>query len=148
MITLELPQTVEENLMLGRWVEQRVPNSSFKDFVTMAFFSDTEGILAVVLYHNYRGTDIEVVFAADSPKWAQRDLLGMVINYPFGIGCHRMTALATKQNKKVRKMLTQMGFKQEGKLRRAAKDGGDFFIYGLLPGEFRLARKPPFRKVA
>ncbi len=148
MISLEIPKTDQENNLLCKWVEQRIPNAHFKNFTCMAFFDDTKGILAVVLYHNYRGTDIEVVFASDDKRWAQRDLLGMALRYPFTIGCHRITALATKQNKKVRKLLTQIGFKQEGKLRRAAKDKGDYFIYGLLPDEYRMGRKKQLKKAA
>ena len=148
MITLQLPKDPLENAMLGKWVEKRIPDSHFSGFITMAALDDTKGILAVVLYHNFRGTDIEMVLAADSTRWARRDFMEIVINYPFSIGCHRITALTTKGNRTTRKLLTRAGFKQEGKLRRAAKDGGDYFIYGLLPDEFRLGRKKQLRKAA
>ncbi len=148
MITIQLPKDAVENALLGKWVEARIPDAYYKDFVTMAAFSDTEGILAVVLYHNFKGTDIEMVLAADSTKWARRDFMRIVINYPFSIGCQRITALTTKGNKTTRKLLTWAGFKQEGKLRRATKAGGDYFIYGLLPDEFRLGSKKQLRKAA
>lgn len=140
MITLEFPQSPEENLALGAWVERRIPGTKFDNFQAMAFFEPGVGIKAVVLYHNYRQTDIEIVFAGDG-DWARRDLITAALNYPWTIGCNRITALARKDNKKVRKLLTQLGFKQEGKLRAANPDRTDLFVYGLLPTDYRLARK-------
>ena len=147
MITLELPKTEEENIALGQWIASRIPNFVPKNFVTMAFFKKGEGIKAGVLYHNYRVTDCEIVFAGDG-SWASRDAINLALRYPFTMGCHRITAIARKDNKKVRKLLTQLGFKQEGKLRKADVDKTDLFIYGLLEGEARLERKDRLRKVA
>lgn len=147
MITLELPKTPEENAALGQWVAKRIPNFVPEKFVSMAFFD--HGIKAAVLYHNYRLTDIEVVFAAEpGSRWATRDTINMALRYPFRIGCNRITAIVRKDNKKVRKLLEQLGFKQEGKLRKADIDKHDLFIYGLLESEARLERKEKLRKVA
>jgi RimJ/RimL family protein N-acetyltransferase len=149
MITLELPKTPEENEALGRWVADRIPNFTPSSFVAMAFFEKGVGIKAVVIYHNYRVTDCEVVFAAEPGSgWASRDLINVALRYPFTLGCNRLTAIARKDNKKVRKLLTQLGFKQEGKLRAADIDKHDLFIYGLLPNEARLERKEQLRKAA
>ena len=147
MITLELPKTKEENEALGQWVAKRVPDFIPSNFVAMAFFD--RGIKAVVLFHNYRITDCEVVFAAeDKSNWASRDAINMALRYPFKMGCNRLTAIARKDNKKVRKLLVQLGFKQEGKLRKADTDETDLFIYGLLQDEARFERKDKFRKAA
>ena len=142
MITLEIPQTVEENEMLGLWVAKRVSNFQPKNFTTMAFFERGVGIIAVALYQNFRGTDIELIFAAEpGSKWAQRDLMNMVLRYPFKqLGCNRITAIIRKDNKRARYLVQRIGFKQEGKVRRADVDGEDMFIYGLLPGENRFER--------
>ena len=149
VITLELPQSQEENLALGRWVERQIPGSQFNDFTTMAFFEKGKGVLAVALFHNFRETDRELVFAAvPKANWASRDLINMVLAWPFSVGCHRITCLARKDNKKVRKLLMQLGFKQEGKLRKADRDGSDVFIYGLLAHENKLARRTPVQRAA
>jgi RimJ/RimL family protein N-acetyltransferase len=149
MMTIELPKTAEENAALGLWVSQRIPNFKPNNFITMAFFEEGVGIAAVALYQNYRTSDIEIAFAAEpGTNWAQRDLINMVLRYPFTIGCHRVTAVARKDNKKVRKLLMQLGFKQEGKLRKADTDKQDLFIYGMLEGEARLERKEKLRKAA
>ena len=150
MITLEIPQDEETNQLLAKWVLQRVPLPGLTHFQCLAFFDPERGVQAVVMYHNYRKTDIEIVFACEpGGRWAHRDLMKMAINYPFDqLGCSRITALCRKDNKKVRKLMYQVGFKQEGKIRRADDDGADLFIYGLLPEEYRLGRKNTMRKAA
>lgn len=148
MITLEFPKTAEENIALGLWVAQRIPNFAPKNFQAIAFFEQGVGIAAVALFLNYRVTDMEVVFAADNRRWVRRDLITAVLNYPFSVGCHRLTAIIRKDNKKARKLVQQLGFKQEGKVRRADIDKHDMFIYGLLPEEYRFARKERLQKAA
>jgi RimJ/RimL family protein N-acetyltransferase len=141
MITLEFPQTPEENAALGLWVEQRV-EGKYRDFQAMAAFEKGFGIIAVVLFHNYRGTDIEIAFAAvPGKRWAYRSIMNPVFAYPFSIGCNRITAYVRKDNSLSRKLVGQLGFRQEGKLRRAYQDGTDALIYGLLPHEYRFQRK-------
>lgn len=145
---LEYPQTPEEQAGLIIWLQQRIPDITFgPQTKCIAFFEEGEGIKGVVAFYNYRGTGMEIAFAADG-AWARRDLMAQAMRYPFAIGCHRVSALARKDNKKVRKLLEQLGFKQEGKLRRAAEDGTDMFIYGLLEHEFRFWPKPKMRKAA
>lgn len=138
MIELAYPQTPEENLGLTKWLQDRIPDMAFGPQTRcIAFFEPGVGIKAVVAFYNYRGTGLEISFASDGP-WARRDLMAQAMRYPFAIGCHRVSALVRKDNKKVRKLLDQLGFKQEGKLRRAAEDGSDLFLYGLLEHEFRF----------
>jgi hypothetical protein len=117
MITLELPKTPEENAMLGLWAAKRIKNFAPKNFSTIAFFEKGVGIIAVALFHNYRVTDVELAFAAlpkTGHKWGQRDLINMVLRYPFDqLKCNRCTMIIRKDN---------------------------MFIYGLLPGENRYER--------
>jgi len=146
VITLEFPKSEAENLGLARWVSERIPNFTPSNFYTMAFFEKGVGIRGVVLYHNYRNTDIEIVFAGEG-NWAQRDLINMALRYPFTIGCRRITAICRKDNLAARKLVQRLGFRQEGKLRNAEPDGTDLFIYGLLNGENRLERNYDGQKV-
>lgn len=139
---IEYPQSQEENLALGLWVMERIPGFRTNNFRTLAFFEQNVGIKGVVLFQNYRETDIEIVFAAEpNSDWARRDLILEALSYPFRIGCHRVTAIVRKDNRKARKLVERLGFKQEGKLRKADTDGHDLFIYGLLADECKLARK-------
>jgi RimJ/RimL family protein N-acetyltransferase len=143
VITLETPQTPQENARLGLWMMQRIPNFGPKNFSTVACFEEGVGIIGCAMFHNYRTTDIEISVAVEpGTRWAQRDLINMVLRYPFDqLGCNRLTAIIRKDNKRARKMAQAIGFKQEGKLRAADVDGHDMFVYGLLPGENRFERK-------
>lgn len=150
MVRVEYPRTPEENQALAQWVAQRVHfQPAQAGNYCMAIFEEGKGILAVALYQNYRKTDIELVFAAEpDANWARRDVCSEIISYPFKIGCNRVTAITRKSNKKARKALMTLGFKQEGKLRRADDDGSDLILYGLLPNEWRLNRKERKREAA
>lgn len=144
---LEYPKTPEENAALGLWVAKRIPGFTPSLFRTIAFFDN--GIKAVVLFQNYRKTDIEIIFAAEpGSRWARRDLIIEALLYPFKVGCNRITAIIRKDNKVSRDFVQRLGFKQEGKLRRADEDGMDMFIYGLLPDECKLTHKVKIRKAA
>ena len=48
-----------------------------------------------MVFHNYdaRAGDIEVVIAAESPRWASREVFHTAFAYPFlQLGCRRVTA--------------------------------------------------------
>ena len=66
--------------------------------------------MAVAIYNNYRyASDIEVSFVAATPKWA----------------------ITTKKNKRCRKLLTGLGFKQEGVHPFAGENQATAITYGL-----------------
>ena len=92
-----------------------------------------------VVYHDHQPNfrSIMVSFAFDTPKWATPSVLGSVCAYPFiQLDCNRVTALVARKNKRSRKMVEGIGFKQEGCARRAFLSD-DAIIYGLLRRECR-----------
>jgi len=146
---LAFPQNPEENIAMERWAQQRIPDTTFGNSQCMAFFEEGVGIGAVIVFYNFRKTDIELAIAEEPGRnWARRDLINMVLRYPFSIGCHRLTVIIRKDNRAARKLAVRIGFKQEGKLRRAAPDKTDMFLYGLLEGENKLERKQQLKKAA
>jgi len=127
----------EQNKILAGLVQERL-GGGLSDCQCLAGLDDDE-IVAVVCFFNYRWPNIEVGFFSDSPRWAlNRALVAEALSYPFvQLNCQRITALVEKRNKPARKMVQRLGFIEEGKLRKASPNG-DMFIYGLLPGDFRL----------
>jgi RimJ/RimL family protein N-acetyltransferase len=78
---------------------------------------------------------IEIAFAADSPRWASRQMIGRFMAWPLvRLDCQRITALVVPSNRPVIKLLQGMGFKEEGLLRRGL-GGNDALILGLLREE-------------
>lgn len=131
----------DRDMEVGQWVASRIPDvqtiERFGDFTAYAFASDdlTE-IYAGVVYHNYRDHDIELVMAADDPRWATKGNIRAVFAYPFiQLGVARVTSICTKRNKRVRKLLEGVGFKREGVARRAIDGIQDAVIYGMLRSE-------------
>ena len=100
-------------------------------YSTIGFVRDN-ALIAVAVYTNYRGTDIELSLAATDPRWSTRTNWGVIFDYPLNqLGCLRVTSITTKNNKRVRKLMEGVGFVLEGKLRDAFAPRVDAFVYGM-----------------
>lgn len=127
----------EHNKMLARLMQKRLGGglSESQNFAVM----NDERLVGVVSYFNFRWPSVEIGFYFDDYRWAlNRTGILEIFAYPFvQLKCQRVTALIDKKNVRARKMVQRLGFKEEGKLRKAS-DRGDMFIYGLLPDELRI----------
>jgi len=96
--------------------------------------------LAVAVYHEYRKTDVQLSFAAESPRWATRQNIVELLAYPFDhLKVRRITSMTSKKNKRARRLLEFAGFRLEGVLRDAT-DKGDLCLYGMIQSEFDTLR--------
>lgn len=115
-------KTTPENISYGMW-----------DVFLSCLGNNARG---VVLYKNNSSGDVEMICAGE-PGWVTPGLLKFVLSYPFKeLSCNRITCLAHRKNKAMRKYLLRMGFKLEG-VKRKALNGADVCIYGLLRSEAR-----------
>jgi RimJ/RimL family protein N-acetyltransferase len=106
----------------------------FQRPLTAIGVADTEGdIMAVAIYNNYRyDADIEVSFVAATPRWATQGNIRAMLRYPFvQLGVKRLSAITLKKNKRCRKLLTGLGFKQEGVHPFAGEKQATAITYGL-----------------
>lgn len=89
-------------------------------------------ILAVAVFNNFCQHNVEVSFAASTPRWATRSNIRGILVYPFRtLGLRRMTAITSKANQRSRKFLVGLGFTLEG-THPFAHDGQHSAIsYGL-----------------
>ena len=89
--------------------------------------------MAVAIYNNYRySSDIEVSFVAATPRWATQGNIRAMLSYPFvQLGVKRLSAITTKKNQRGRKLLTGVGFKQEGVDPFAGENKATAITYGL-----------------
>lgn len=119
------------------WVYRKIGAPPPKGwYTTIAAIDDAGKLMAACVYLNYHGHDIEMVFAAEHPKWATRTAIRNFFWYPFmDAKCIRVTACIAKDNKRSRRMVAGLGFKQEGCVRHGIKPGTDAIIYGLLASE-------------
>ena len=132
---------------LARWAEQisAAGVGPFQRPLTSIGVTDKDNqLMAVAIYNNYRNdSDIEVSFVASTPRWATKGNIRAMLHYPFvQLGVKRMTAITTKQNKRCRKLLLGLGFKQEGVHPFAGNSGATAITYGLYS---ELAKKWVYR---
>ena len=96
-------------------------------------------LLGGVVYHAFQpqSRTVTVSFAFSSPAWASKSVMCSICRYPFiQLECQRVNALVRKKNKRSRRFVEWLGFKQEGCARRGFGDD-DAIIYGMLRQECR-----------
>jgi hypothetical protein len=103
---------------------------------------DEKEILCVAVYQNYRVVDIELSFAADTPRWATRSNILELLRYPFElIKVNRISCIIDKRNKPARKLVKGIGWTEEGTMRMASHDGKPMCLYGLTIRDFERIKK-------
>ena len=94
---------------------------------------------AVLLNGFHRGMNVDVT-AIGHGCWTvgvMRDLARYVF---IRLGVRRITGKVRKDNRKARKALRALGFREEGKLRDYFQDGCPAIVYGLTAREQRLVK--------
>ena len=87
------------------------------------------------MYHDYRDGQIEASIAASSQRWANRSVLFGLFAYPFiQVGAKRLLVTCSEANDKAMKMNRQLGFVEEGRLRKMFGKH-DAVLFGMLKQE-------------
>ena len=90
-----------------------------------------EYLIGGVVYHEYRGHDVQVSAAFD--KIFHPLPLRALCDYPFNtLNCARVTMIVGRQNRKARKIAEAFGFKLEGVHHKGLDGFEDAFSYGML----------------
>ena len=122
-----------------KWVGDRIDEPDFgRDVVGLGLEEDGE-LIAGVVFNMYTVSSICMHVAADpGRRWMTRDFLWRSFAYPFiQLKCNRITGLVRVDNLDAQRFDEHLGFVKEGRLRKAATDGTDMFIYGMLREECR-----------
>jgi RimJ/RimL family protein N-acetyltransferase len=89
-------------------------------------------IVAAAVFYDYRITSIEVTFVTTSSRWASRENIRAILNYPFvQLKCKRLTAITEEGNASARAFLERIGFRQEG-IHPDGFESGAGVSYGML----------------
>ena len=137
------PQNMQENVFMAQWcadlLGEKLECFGFNRkgeplFSSMGFSRDSELVCVAVLYHQ-SNSGIFSAFAATTPRWASKENVAAWGHWIFNqLGCDRVTAPIMKSNKRSRKFCEGIGFKVEGKVRKA-NNGEDMILYGMLKEE-------------
>lgn len=94
-------------------------------------------LVGVVAYSNFLAPsevwsgDCELSCAASHPRWFSRQVGEILLGIPFKqFGVGRLTLRVAKRNKRARRFVEGIGFKQEGVMRHALRRD-DVILYGL-----------------
>jgi RimJ/RimL family protein N-acetyltransferase len=99
-------------------------------------------LIAGTIYEGYNPHSIWMhVAAIPGARWLTRDYLRAVFRYPFvQLGVNRVGGWVEESNMAARKFDEHLGFREEARLRGAARDGGDVILYVMWRDECRWSR--------
>ena len=118
------------------WAADRLGLGFFSDARAIGWGMD-DNIRAVAVYERWSGNDCVVHLVSDQrPGWLTQRFLAAGFHYPFvTAGLRRITGLVPASNERAIRLNRHFGYREEGRLRFAAADGGDLIIMGMLREE-------------
>lgn len=128
--------------LVGEFVAGILPDvNSVEDLGDYTSVGYMEGgqFIAGVIFRKYVGFDIEVTVASTNPRWCTRGRLTELFIYAFiQLGCSRVTSISNRKNKRSRRLLKGLGFKEEGIMRKGMYGREDAVLYGMLKEECKF----------
>ena len=147
------PKTQEESLFMAQWMAEQLGekldafgyNQNGQPlFQCIGFARDSE-LMCVAMLYMQTVSGIVASFAATNPRWASKENVAAWGQWVFEqLGKDRVSAMILKSNKRSRKFVAGIGFKVEGKVRKAL-NGEDMIIYGLLKQEHEKWLRKAFK---
>lgn len=123
------------------WIKERLGVTTAPTaipFIALGIVEGNQIVGGAMFWNHYDGEvrDISVTVAlADDVQLARKTVVKL-LEYPFGdLGLPRITALIQMSNTRAIDQALKIGFKLEGRMRRATRDGGEVGIFGLLADE-------------
>ena len=108
-----------------------------RDYTSIAVVRDG-GIIACGFFNEYRGHTIDIHFAALIPGTLRRDALCAAFGYPFlQLGVARLGTNVPEKNEACLRFVLHLGFRIEGRRRKAMADGSDLLVLGMMREECR-----------
>lgn len=122
------------------WVASKTGRQSVWNACAAIGLEEDGELIAGVVYREYNGNNIFAHIAGSEGKhWLTKRFLGVMFRYPFmQLGCTRISAWLTESNKEAMRFDQHLGFKEEGRMKRAAKDGGDIIIMAMFKEDCRF----------
>lgn len=137
---------VGDDVVVAHWVAARIGHvedgSSFGPCAAIGVEDRAGQLIGGVVYHNYMPAvgNMELSFAATSPRWLTRSIICGLLSYPFEqLQCRRVTGVTPRRATSARRFLDQFGFKREGCVRWGFGDD-HAIISGLLREEWKASK--------
>ncbi|MDA4845957.1 GNAT family N-acetyltransferase [Hoeflea poritis] len=120
-------------------MEARIPGMRFYDDAQCIGHERDGALVGAVGYDHFSHNACMVHLASDGTRrWLTRKFIRLAMAYPFNqLGCSRITCLVSSKNTESLRFTRHFGWIEEGRMRRASPDGGDFVVFGMLREECR-----------
>ena len=128
----------DKDNQIARWVCRGLncDTNWLKDFRTFGVIRNNQ-IIAGIIFHNARfGQDVWWTIYSTDKHWCTKRIVKILMKEAFeNLQCRRINVLIDSDNQKCLKLVKQLNFKIEGRLRQFNDDGKDRYILGLLKSE-------------
>jgi len=135
----------EPKELIGRYVASKQGQTEeWQNYSAIGLLNSNEELVAGVVFDCYQHPNILMHIAAER---ISRGFMDAIVRYAFEqLQCKRITGTILKSNKKSRRFANHMGFKLEGVMRNAHKNG-DVCIYGLMKKDAQKWMRQELEKV-
>lgn len=121
------------------WAKKRIGIEGMTGSTAAISLVDDDGeFLAATVYSAYTRTNIDMHIAAKPGyNWLSRSYFNASFELPFLLlEVPRITGLIRPKNRIAQRFVKRLGFKYEGRIRKAFPDGDDVMLYGFLREEY------------
>lgn len=124
---------------MAEWIAARIPGMNADNLRRCAAFAGVVingELIAGMAWSGVERGNVEITFAADSPKWATRETIRRLMWGMFvKLDCHRVTTRIAASNERAIRFNEGIGFKREGVIRKGWGPDEDAVLLGLLRDE-------------
>jgi RimJ/RimL family protein N-acetyltransferase len=126
---------INADTLVGETVKSRIPHMHGQEWgpYTALGVVRRGKLVGGVVYHGYRGFDVQISGAFDEIGWALPGTLRALSAYPFlDLKVRRVSVLTGRKNKRARKLLCDLGFRFVGVAKRGLDGREDACIFEML----------------
>jgi RimJ/RimL family protein N-acetyltransferase len=132
--------------LVGEMVKSRIPHmrgGEWGPYIALGVVRRGK-LVGGVVYHGYRGFDVQISAAFDHVGWALPGTLRALAAYPFlDLKVERVSVVTGRKNKKARKLLRDLGFRFVGVAKRGLDGTEDAFIFEILKDNCKWLKDRP-----
>ena len=144
-MTLYWPRDARENEALAQWCGRRISHvgdAGFGPCQTAAVLRDGH-VAAVVVFHDWQdqARTLQASIAADTPRWAGREVLEGIFSYTFKVaGANKLWAASPHNEARTLRFNKGIGLKPEATLRHHFGPKIHAVICAMLRSEWQHSR--------
>ncbi len=128
----------DHNNIITEWVCHQLGYGTewLQNYITYGVLRKKKIIAGLIFHDIHPGDDLSWTIYSSDKHWCTRKIIKFFMQEAFEyFQCRRINILVNTDNKKCLKLVTGLGFRNEGLLRRFRENGQDCYILGLLKSE-------------